>query len=127
VGVGGLNERGDVMLIQALFNFIADGHEISRTGLPSAARLPVLTGILDGRTIEAITAFQLRWMKQLLPSFAGKVFPLPAGYRMKSLSDKAPMLHMLNVMARDSTGGPSNPLPKAMLKAFPELLPLIRP
>ncbi len=56
VGIGGQNEKGDVMLIQAMFNFIALGN-FPRLGLKSKSDLPALTGSLHSDTIFAIITF----------------------------------------------------------------------
>ena len=123
VGLHGANQRGDVMLIQALFNFISD---ITSTGLKSTVDLPFLTGRMDGATQNAIMAFQFRWTRLLLPEFMGMIFPLPPKYRLAKLEDRRPAMAMLNELAWTSKGGASETLPHALLKEFPELRPLLR-
>ena len=96
VGLHGANQRGDVMLIKALFNFISD---ITSTGLKSTVDLPFLTGRMDGATQNAIMAFQFRWTRLLRTEIMGMIFPLPPGYRLAELDGIRPTLFMLNQLA----------------------------
>jgi len=58
---------GDVILIQAMFRFIAEGfEETSNLGLASPDDLPELSGFADSKTINAIRSFQTRWVNLLL-------------------------------------------------------------
>ena len=61
VGRPGANRKDDVMLVQALFNFVAE-HRGGDTSLLGIAKheLPNVTGSIDGATIWAIQRFQLR-------------------------------------------------------------------
>lgn len=64
VGRPGANRKDDVMLVQALFGFVAKrrGGDTSLLGI-ARNELPNVTGSLDGSTIWAIQRFQLRWVK----------------------------------------------------------------
>ncbi len=75
VGIGGINERNDVMLIQALFKLIGfnDIYAKRYFGL-SANDIPEPTGILDVKTILAIWGFQ-RVMSSRLLNNDGKIHP----------------------------------------------------
>jgi len=126
VGPGGFNDKGDIMLIQAFFLFIAAGTDFFQTGLKSRSELPVLTGIWDARTLFAVIAFQLRWIKLLVAEHSGMLFPLPGDYWIASFQQRRPTLAMMNELAWTVKGSESVTLPQAMLAAFPELRPLMR-
>jgi hypothetical protein len=64
VGRPGFNRKDDVMLVQALFNFVAERHSSSVSVLGiGQVDLPRVTGEIDGATIFAIQWFQLRWVR----------------------------------------------------------------
>ncbi len=75
VGIGERNERGDVMLIQALFKLVGFTEAMSKLkfGL-SMTELPAVTGILDKKTIRAIKAYQRQNAHRLL-RIDGKIHP----------------------------------------------------
>jgi hypothetical protein len=125
VGRGGLNERDDVMLIQALLVMIGE-EDRSHISREPGVSLPSLTGILDGATSMAIIAFQLRWMHLLLATISGWVPPMPAGYWLKGMHDRRPVMAMMNELAWDAKGSASITLPQFMANAFPELTPLLK-
>lgn len=85
VGIGGINERNDVMLIQALFKLIGfqDIYAKRYFGL-SANDIPEPTGILDVKTIMAIWGFQ-RIMSSRLLNDDGKIHP--ASYKDRILKN----------------------------------------
>jgi hypothetical protein len=61
VGTGGGNAPDDVMLIQTMFNFIAEGERSGdMLGITKRAELPGLTGVIDARTLAIIHKYQLR-------------------------------------------------------------------
>jgi len=74
-GMGGKNERSDVMLIQALIRLISldDRYGISFLGVDSQ-RLPAINGVFDSKTSQAIWAFQRSNVGVLL-SVDGRVHP----------------------------------------------------
>jgi len=57
IGPGGVNERGDVMLVQALLLVIGADDMTNIVKKPQKVRLPALTGYLDADTYAAITVF----------------------------------------------------------------------
>ena len=67
IGPGGVNERGDVMLVQALLLVIGADDMTNIVKKPQKVRLPALTGYLDADTCAAITVFQVRWMHLVFP------------------------------------------------------------
>ena len=85
VGIGVINERNDVMLIQALFKLIGYTNIYAKRyfGL-SANDIPELTGIFDVKTILAIWGFQ-RIMSSRLLSADGKIHP--ASYKDRVLKN----------------------------------------
>jgi hypothetical protein len=85
VGIGGKNERNDVMVIQALFRLVG---YIDRTakeffGL-TVKDLPEPTGDFDEKTIRAIWAFQRKMSYRLL-NIDGKIHP--ADYKNRILGN----------------------------------------
>ena len=84
VGVGGSNAVDDVMLIQAMFRFIAERFgELSTLGITSRNDLSGLTGVLDKKTINVITRYQSRWARILLAT-NGLIHP--ANYANRDLN-----------------------------------------
>src|ERR1051326_2860822 len=76
IGFGVNNDKGDVLLIQAMFNFIVEGTgQPSRLGIKSSNELPGVTGIFDGDTSLIIISFQLKWMPILTAQSSGMLFP----------------------------------------------------
>lgn len=85
VGHGGANLREDVLLIQVLFNYIAEGLSPSAIGLGGEYPVPEMNGIMDAETYSAIGAFQLRNLSALLISrFDGRIDP--ASYRNRRIN-----------------------------------------
>src|SRR5258708_27451329 len=76
VGMGGINRIDDLILVQAMFRFIADDGfgELSTLGISSHKELPQLTGVLDEKTVNAIHKYQDRW-RRLLLSTDGLIHP----------------------------------------------------
>ena len=63
VGVNGSNKAGDVMLIQAMLQYIAEGLiGLDAIGLDSKNDLPVASGAFDAPTENAIKSL-LPWLK----------------------------------------------------------------
>ncbi len=85
VGIGGINERNGVMLIQALFKLIGfqDIYAKRYFGL-SANDIPEPTGILDVKTILSIGGVQ-RMMSSRLLNNDGKIHP--ASYKDRVLKN----------------------------------------
>jgi hypothetical protein len=68
VGGAGVNKIGDVMVIQALMNYIASGnedHSLINLGT-SLDELPGVAGDFDMATYSAIIAFKRSWAHRLL-------------------------------------------------------------
>ena len=84
VGVGGKNEKNDVMLIQALIKLVglSDGNASIFFDV-SSGNLPEINGIFDLKTSHAIWAFQRNNSRNLL-SVDGAVHP--ASYANRRIS-----------------------------------------
>ena len=71
VGPRSANQRGDVMLVQAMFNLLVDGFEGRtrtgfETGMKSGKEVPKINGEADAVTLAAIQTFQRRWAHNIL-------------------------------------------------------------
>lgn len=129
VGLGGLNDKGDVMLIQAMMNFIAEGHDDpSMVGVKFDFDLPDVTGSLDSSTIFSIIGFQTRWMSHLLASVAGKIFPVDyKTYKYTESEPRRPVITMLHQLSLDAAGRLNeSDYTEAMPKMFPQLRAFIK-
>lgn len=103
VGFAGANLKEDVMLIQALFNYIATGLYPGAVGLGGDYKIPEITGEMDADTYSAIGEFQLRNARQLIGKFDGRIHP--ASYQNRVLKDiRKPVMCMtlLHIMATDA-------------------------
>lgn len=81
VGNGGSNKYDDVLLIQALFNYIGKGS----LGLGPDYNMPEMSGSMDGDTYSAIGEFQLKWLSHLMiKTFDGRIHP--ASYKNRKLN-----------------------------------------
>jgi hypothetical protein len=105
VGFAGANLTEDVLLIQALFNYIADGMFPEMLGLGGDYKVPEVTGEMDADTYSAIGAFQIRNASRLLrQNFDGRIHP--ASYKGRVIKDvyKQPVMSitLLHIMATDA-------------------------
>jgi len=92
VGVGGKNERNDVMLIQALFKL----YSLTEGNIQNY--LPKITGVLDHETIQAIWAFQRDFAVMVL-SVDGAIHPASYSHRLINPSGRLMTITALNQMA----------------------------
>ena len=106
VGIGGKNERNDVMLIQSLFKIVGSFNNLilkELFGYEDSKELPDVTGVLDDKTIKTIWNFQLNNARRLL-SVDGKVHP--ASYQNRLLKEPygkpVMMITRLNIEAEFS-------------------------
>lgn len=103
VGMGGKNEKNDVMLIQALIKLVGFSEFFSkkRFGL-KMKDLPEVTGIFDIRTTQAILGFQRRMANRLL-AFDGKVHRASYQNRVlkKGFTGRIMAITLLNLEALD--------------------------
>ncbi len=84
VGVAGRNLRGDVLLIQVLFKYIAEGLDKRAIGLGPEYNVPEATGHMDADTYSAICEFQIAHRNHLLiNTFDGVIHP--ARYKGRKL------------------------------------------
>jgi hypothetical protein len=136
VGGGRHNTVGDVMLIQALLNFIAEAEgSVEKIGVRSTDELPNVDGNWDSFFYNSVTAFK-RKNAHILLSSGGEpfdhVYPVSRDYEIVD-DDKWPAIMLLNQYATDATGimrnreiensskDPGFPYPTSMLIMFPEL------
>jgi hypothetical protein len=75
VGDGGENEAGDVLLVQAMFQYLAELVELERLGLKSSDEIPAPTGRIDDRTLNAIKRYQQSAAVWSLLSADGLIHP----------------------------------------------------
>ena len=102
VGVGGSNEKSDVMLIQALFHLVGFSESFARKffGVGLSA-LPAPTGDFDAKTLQAIWGFQHRMAHRLL-KVDGKIHP--GNYKnrvIKDITGRLMAITLLNHLALD--------------------------
>lgn len=107
VGFAGDNLREDVMLIQALFNYIAEGLAPGAVGLGGDYKIPAVSGEIDADTYSAISAFQVRNASRLISrngfTMDGKIHP--ASYKGRVIRDtRKPLIAitLLHLMATDA-------------------------
>ena len=134
VGTGRSNLVGDVMLVQALLNFIVDGNrDASKVGLPSADKLPDVTGHWDAFLDQAIISFQRAHERILRREPLGQISPVSDKFDLLD-EEEWPAILLLNQFAEDATGLIRNeiaeategkdsgfPYPQSLCKAFPQL------
>ena len=124
VGFAGPNLKEDVLLIQALFNYIAKGMFPEMVGLGGDYKIPEVTGEMDGDTYSAIGAFQIRNASRLLmPTFDGRIHP--ASYKNRNIRNSAGRLMcitLLHIMAIDtSVMRGDHDYPQTLAHEYPEL------
>jgi hypothetical protein len=99
VGRPGVNRNDDVMLVQALFNFVA-AHHGGDMSLLGTAQLPDVTGDMDHLTTVAIQRFHLRWMR-FMPALASTLHPAAYQAVDLSLNKRIEPITMLVTLAKD--------------------------
>jgi hypothetical protein len=127
VGMDGANEYEDVLLIQTLFNYIAEGLGPESIGLDGEYRVPDMTGSMDGETHTAISQFQMTNASSLFRK--GKFFDWcidRASYNGLSLRSNKPVISMtlLQIKATDAAlmqGGNPNGYSEALIGIQPDL------
>ena len=101
VGIGGDNEKMDVMLIQALFRLVGNTESLARrrfgVGLTD---LPEPKGDFDDKTIQTIWGFQ-RGMANRLLNVDGKIHP--GNYRNRVIDPRGRFMTitLLNMLAKE--------------------------
>jgi hypothetical protein len=105
VGTGAPNHHSDVLLIQALFKYIAEGLTPSALGLGGDYNVPDLSGKMDAETYSAIGEFQITNMRELMMKrFDGVIHP--ASYKNRTINlSKRPLMSItyLHLMATDAS------------------------
>ena len=120
VGTGGANQYRDVLLIQALLQFIGK----ARLGLGPDYALPQPTGMMDAETYSAIGEFQIANSTRLLiRGFGWRIHPANyRGRKLRLVGRKLMAITLLHVLAEESArtkGG--EPYPEALAKMHPDL------
>lgn len=104
VGMTGANRREDLMLIQALFNYIAKGLGPQLLGLGGDYNIPEINGDWDADTSLAICEFQIRNAGRLLRNkFDGHIHP--ASYKnriIRGVNGRLMSITLLHQMATDA-------------------------
>jgi hypothetical protein len=130
IGFGGFNDKGDVMLIQAMLNFIIEGTgQLSKLGIKSKSDLPDVTGSFGGDTGFTIMNFQLKHLPILTAQHSGLLFP---GYYKDKIpamggSDRRQAMFLLHQFAQESAALLNQTdYTVAMFKEFPDLRKFIK-
>ena len=127
VGIGGQNDQGDLLLIQALFNFIATGlKSVSRFGISGRHDLPAVTGRLDSNTIFTIIGFQHKQLHRLFATKSGTLFPADYTQKIPVVMGEEPRqpMFLLHQFAQEAAALLNEAdYTTAMVKLFPELKP----
>lgn len=85
VGVTGSNKAGDVMLIQAMLQYIAEAQTPQVIGLNSKDNLPIVSGAFDAATEDAIKRYQLSRVLSLLQQTGLPGLIHPASYKGRNI------------------------------------------
>jgi hypothetical protein len=129
VGAGAINAPDDVMLIQAMFNFIAEGERNGSTlGITSRRELPELTGRIESKTLAIIHSYQARWSRLLL-NVDGKIHPAHYAGRDLQLdgSTRRMAITLLHQHAQGAAALMNEPdYTTALPDMFPKMRTLIR-
>jgi hypothetical protein len=124
VGMTGKNRREDIMLLQALFNYIAKGLHPGALGLGGDYNIPEINGDMDADTFLAIGEFQIRNASRLLMyRFDGHIHP--ASYKnrvIRNIKGRIMSITLLHLMAKDAAAmqGHSD-YREGLIKLKPEL------
>ena len=105
VGTGGANLREDVLLIQVLFNYIAEHLTPGSIGLGKEYAVPEITGNMDADTFSAIGAFQLANLSALVINrFDGRIDPAKyRGRRINLVGKRLMSITYLHQLATDAS------------------------
>jgi len=130
VGVNGSNKAGDVMLIQAMLQYIAEGLTPQRIGLDSKDDLPVVSGAFDAPTENAIKRYQMLRVLALLQQtgFAGLIHP--ASYKGRNIrlmtggNFRFMTITLLHFDAQEAFPGVD--YTKEITRKIPQLLPWLK-
>jgi hypothetical protein len=128
VGPSQKNNKGDVMLVQAMLRRLAQLRSPGFIGLGSMAEVPDVTGDLDAKTKRAIRKFQSTWSTSLLPGGVDGVVH-PAAYQKADGSQRkvnvgsGPLMTitLLHLFLRAN----GEDYPTTLPQQFPALLPFI--
>jgi len=123
VGTGGRNKTGDVIIIQAMLNYIEAGLGRHDGPIFSSPPAPELTGAMDSATKSAIDMFQLINGKHLV---AVDFVIHPAKYKGRKMTKWKPLmtitrLHVHCLASAKKQGHGS--YPSDMIRTMPKILP----
>jgi hypothetical protein len=127
VGIMGRNKTGDILLIQAMLQYIANGLGSLEAGvIPiSNFKVPKLTGVFDGDTMMSLNLFQSLHSQGLL-----KVDAIihPASYAGRNINPFKPVMTitLLHVLCKSSAKSRGHgDYTTGMIRLLPNLLPWI--
>lgn len=127
VGKGGANKTGDVMLIQAMLQYLAVAPQTPKfIGLNSADEVPEPSGEFDGKTAHAIKSYQRKYIRELLKA-DGIIHP--ASYENRNLKRAKPLMSitLLHIHLFDGAIGHNDDNHfKGLVRVVPQLLPWIQ-
>ena len=123
VGANGANKFADVLLIQALFNYIAPIEPMFQQG---AVNKPALNGFLDADTIKAIFLFQGLNAHRLLKT-DGVIQPAAyANRNLKNIHARLMTITLLHLKTQAAARHHAHEnYAKSIFMAIPKLLPFI--
>jgi hypothetical protein len=107
VGIGGKNEEGDVMLIQAMFYFLGAHGELSSMGVKSLAELTGVDGKYSNRLGQIILNYQ-KTKDYLLLNVDGLIHPASYKDRNIKFEGEGNLLMTITCMHLDMAVGSFN-------------------
>lgn len=127
VGKGGANKTGDVMLVQAMFQYIAKGFKPKFIGVNSADDIPEPSGDYDDKTERAIKSYQRKHIRNLL-KVDGIIHP--ASYENRNLKRMTSPLMTITLLGSHlldaSLMNGDDDQFTGIVRMFPKLLPWIQ-
>jgi hypothetical protein len=129
VGPGKMNAPDDVLLVQGLLNYIAEGFRSTEPlGLPSRRDLPRLTGVADRKTFDAIRRFQTRWGRILLAA-DGVIHPAHyygRNVELDGTTRRMAITHLHQLAQESAARMNETGYTEDLVFLFPELTPFVR-
>ena len=93
VGTGGRNHRGDVMLIQAIFNYLSSSPGVVSYQFKNTV-MPEVNGKFSPATGELIQKYQTKWVHVVLRA-DGVIHP--ASYKNRVLADRRASRRLMTI------------------------------
>jgi hypothetical protein len=123
----GANKMGDVMLVQAMFNYIVGHFPPEQIGLTSKHEVPEPTGLCDSDTGRLINVFQ-RKMAHMLLRVDGLIHPASCKDRNLKLGDGKARMMTITVLHFACLGASPTGVDytREITRRFPLLLPRLK-